>query len=141
MFAAFVTYHAVHHPNRSAVITPRGAMTFSELDAMVTRFARAFDAMNLPADSIAAVRFANPVTHWLLVLALARIGVASACAADRSASLLITDQPEPANSDASFPASDDWGNAVWAGGPQPYRPARPPQDQVGRVLLSSGTTG
>src|SRR4051794_23632173 len=141
MFDAFVTYHAVQHPHRSAVTTPQGVMTFSELDAMVSRFARALDGMNLPADSVVAVRFANPVTHWLIVLALARIGIASACAADRWASLQITDRPDPTSKQTLFHASDDWVTAVSASSAQPYRPARPPRDRVGRVLLSPGTTG
>src|SRR5689334_17267965 len=61
VFDAFVTFHAHQHPHRSAVITPSGAMTFAELDAMVTRFARALRDMNLPAGSIVAAGFRNPV--------------------------------------------------------------------------------
>jgi 2,3-dihydroxybenzoate-AMP ligase len=141
MFDAFVTYHALQHPHRSAVTTPQGAMTFSELDAMVTRFAHAFAGMNLAADSVVAVRFANPLTHWLILLALARVGIASACAVDRWASLQVVDRPDPASSQKLFHASDEWVNAVSASSSQPYRPARPRPSRVGRVLLSSGTTG
>src|SRR5947209_8358589 len=116
-------------------------MSFAELDAMVTRFARALAGMDLRADSTVAARFANPVTHWLVVLALARLGIASACANDGAASLLITDRPDPASAQPTFHASDAWVNEVAASAAAPLPQARPQRDQIGRVMLSSGTTG
>jgi 2,3-dihydroxybenzoate-AMP ligase len=141
VFDAFVTFHAHQHPHRSAVITPSGAMTFAELDAMVTRFARALRDMNLPAGSIVAAGFRNPVTHWLIVLALARLGIASARANDGAASLLITDGPDPASAQPTFHATDAWVSGVAASPAKPFSPTRPQRDQIGRVMLSSGTTG
>jgi acyl-coenzyme A synthetase/AMP-(fatty) acid ligase len=141
VFDAFVTFHAHQHPHRSAVIAPSGAMTFAELDQAVSKFARALGGMNLPAGSIVAARFRNPVTHWLIVLALARLGIASACANDGAASLLITDRPDPASVQPTFHASDAWVSDVAASRAELFPPARPQRDQVGRVMLSSGTTG
>jgi len=98
-------------------------------------------SIKLPADTVAAARFRNPVTHWLVVLALARLGIASACANDGAASLLITDRPDPASAQPAFHASDAWVSDVAASPAEPFPSARPRRDQVGRVMLSSGTTG
>lgn len=141
MFDAFVTFHAHQRPHRPAVITPTGAITFAELDAMVTRFARRLSSLDLRADSIVAARFRNAVTQWIIVLALARLGIASACADDRAASLLITDTPDPASTQPNFHASDAWVSEVAARPAEFLPPARSQREQLGRVMLSSGTTG
>ena len=116
-------------------------MTFANLDVMVTRFARALAVLDLPSGGTAAVRFRNPVTHWLVLLGLARIGIASAGAADASAHLLITDEPGPASRQPVFHASSAWVSTVQASSAERYQPVRPGRDRLGHVLMSSGTTG
>lgn len=141
MFDAFVTYHAFQHPHRNAIVSPSGTMTFSDLDAMVGRFSRALAGMVKPADGVVAVQFGNPVTQWVILLALARLGVASSCAADVRAPFRITDQADPENGQPFFHASDTWVGEVQASPAGQHGPMPPGRQPLGRVLMSSGTTG
>jgi 2,3-dihydroxybenzoate-AMP ligase len=138
MFDAYIAYQARQQPGAIAVATPAATMSFAELDAMVNRFARALSRIGLPADGIVAVQFANPITHWLAILGLARLGIGSACGSDGSASFLVTDQP---SRPGSFLASDAWIEQTSRGSPAPLPAVRPDPNRLGRVLLSSGTTG
>lgn len=141
MFDAFITYHVRQLPERNAIVTPGGSLTFAELDAMVNRFARAPAELGVSPDAVVAVQLANPVTHWLVLLALCRLGIAAACGAGPAATLRIPDQAlVPGVADA-FHASDDWVRSVSVASPEPLAPARPNSARLGRVLLSAGTTG
>ena len=140
MFDVFITYQARLQPDRNAVVTPGGSLTFGELDVMINRFARALAEVGIPGNAIVAVRVGNAVTHWLVLLGLSRLGIASACAADAAASFRIDDQ-EPPEGGHVFYASDAWVSATWAGSGEAVSVGRLPVSGLGRVLLSSGTTG
>lgn len=144
VFDAFIAYHARQQPERNAIVVPGGSLTFAELDTMVDRFTRALGELGVEQDAVVSVRFANPVTHWIVLLALSRLGIASACAADPAASFRISDQAPAPDAAGAFHASPDWiasASSALVGPLRPARPARPAPGRLGRVLLSSGTTG
>ena len=63
MFDVFITYQARLRPDRNAIVTPGGSLTFGELDVMINRFARALTEVGIPEDAIVAVRVGNTVTQ------------------------------------------------------------------------------
>jgi acyl-CoA synthetase (AMP-forming)/AMP-acid ligase II len=138
-FDAFIAYQARLQPGAVAVATPSGSLSFAELDAMVNRFAAALTPLGLSDRAICAVQFGNAVTHWLVVLALARLGVASACANDAAAPFRITDQPGEGGN--TFVATDQWVQTVSKCQPAVRPSAARDETSPGRILLSSGTTG
>ena len=138
-FDTFISYQARQQPTGSAVITPTGSMSFAELDMMVNRFAGAIAALDIAPGTICAVQIDNPITQWIVVLALARLNLASACAEDVAAALRITNRPSVDT--GVFHASDEWVQMVSTSPPASRPTTECDSGLPGRVLLSSGTTG
>lgn len=127
MIDRHIRFRAGLHPDAPAVILREGALSFARLDADVDRVAAALTGVGVARDGPVAVGLADPYHHWLAILALARLGVASAPAADGAGAPLPLD-------DATLVAA--------LAGPH-VRVASAPVDRegIGRVLVSSGTTG
>lgn len=152
MFDRFVTFRARQSPFDVAISMPGADVTFADFDRAIGRVAAALAAEPRPA--LAAVRVADPYFRWLAVLALARLGVASATVLPGqegtlllvAADLVIADIPEP----AGLPPGTRWlhvaaeralavlarKDAVTA---EPRRGVDP--EALGQVVTSSGSTG
>ncbi len=153
MFDRFISFFAKLTPQELAISTLAGHLTYAEFDANIDRFAAAFAEHDPPRPGLVAVCIADRYIHWLVLAALARLGVTSASymAMQRQQmeplmrpGLVITDEP-PQPGDEVRPAlvriSSEWLTEV---GQRPaIRPARPAIDPDGlaRVMTSSGTTG
>ena len=142
MFDAFVAYHARQRPEQPAIVTSAGGVTFAELDGTVGRFAQAVASIGLATNQPVSLSFANPVTHWIVVLALARLGVPSAPASDAAArsSALPTGRSRSAAHTCFTPPTSGSPPSNPAQSAMLPRP-RPNPAGLGRVLTSSGTTG
>ncbi len=140
MFDRYVAYYASFSPDSVAFATPDGEVSYAGFDADIDRVAAGFAAaFPCGPDALAAVRVSNPYAHWLTLLALARLGVASMGAApERTGSVLITDQP---GVDGAFHLSHGWLAATLGSARPTVRRANPPRNGTARLFLSSGTTG
>lgn len=153
MFDRFITFFAQLTPHELAISTLSGHVTYSEFDANIDRFVAALSEYDLPRPGLAAVCIVDRYVHWLILAALARLGVTSASylAMQRGQmepmlqpDLVITDEPAQAD-DAARPRlvriSPEWLTEVAA---RPaIKQAAPDIDPDGlaRIMASSGTTG
>ena len=142
MFDRLVSFQASLAPNATAFQTPDGTVSYAGFDADIDRIAAALaPRIGHGAGMTAAIQVTNPYAHWLVLLALARLGIASMPAVpERTANLLITDQPG-AEQRGRLHVSRAWLEAALQA-PRPAPSAeRPPPGATGRVMVSSGTTG
>ncbi|HEY3950367.1 AMP-binding protein [Phenylobacterium sp.] len=124
MFDAFVAFRARLEPRAIALITPDRRTSFAALDAEVDKVAVALAADGLSTDSgVVAADAPDAHSRAVLLLALARLRVASSPAADPEADLRIV-------------LDADWFARAAAAPSQTIAP-RPVDPQApGRVLLS-----
>jgi len=151
VFEAIVAHHAKQSPDALAVITQGGGATFAQVDADVRRVAAAL--REVPGlEGRIAVQTAGPALHWLLLLALARLGKLSVSVPVGTGDealllslikpdLLLTDQAERFAGVATFPLTRAWVEATLKRAPDDAAPARLKGDDPVRVFLSSGTSG
>ena len=151
MFEALIAYQAKQRPDAVAVITQGGGATFAQVDADVRRVAAAL--REIPGlDGRIAVQTAGPALHWLLLLALARLGKLSVSVPVGTGDdallldiikpdLLLTDQAERVAGLATFPLSRAWIEATLKRAPDEAPPVKLSGDTPVRIALSSGTSG
>ncbi|ODT89317.1 class I adenylate-forming enzyme family protein [Phenylobacterium sp. SCN 70-31] len=141
MFDAYLAFQARTRPRALALLTPRRRATYAEFDADVNRYAAAFLRLGITPDrGIVAVHGNSAYRHHVMLMALARIGVATTATADTRADLRLSDRPG-AKGQNLHPLDAAWIAEVEAADPVEVPSA--PRDPAGlaRVLLSSGTTG
>ena len=151
MFEHLITFQARYRPDAIAISTPVGSATFAGLDADVDRMARRLQPI-VPARGRVAVQVQGSGLHWVVLLALARLGCVSASLppvgerpeADLLAILrpdfLLTDRAGETAADR-FVLTPDWVQATFASTAASMAPHRfAPNDPV-RIVMSSGTTG
>jgi len=145
MFDRLIAFHARLSPDAVAFVTPDGQVGYAAFDADIDRVAAALapDIVG-GADALAAVRIANPYAHWLALMALARLGIASMTPApERAPTLLVTDTPDLEDG-RDWPVlhiSRKWLDAALRRPRPTVARASPAPEALGRVLFSSGTTG
>jgi acyl-CoA synthetase (AMP-forming)/AMP-acid ligase II len=153
MFDRLISYFARQTPQSLAITSLAGHLTYAEFDANIDRMAAALEELHLPRPGLVGVVASDPYVHWLLLAALARLGVTTCSSlAEQSAQmetllrpdLVLTDQPSRANDDRSLRihrVTWKWLSDV------SRRPAtRPPRAKLdpngfARVSISSGITG
>lgn len=147
-FYAGILYQSRINPHAVAVVFGTQEVTYAEFARDIERATRQAAARVPARAGLALVTLGHPYLHWVLTIALGRLGLATASAFD-TARLLGVIQPDlvfagleaaPAG-DARFVAVDEeW---IGRGGDAlpPYAdPAHHP-DAPFRLVLSSGTTG
>lgn len=147
MFDVFLAYQARQRPRALAVVTPARRATYAQFDADVSRFAAGVLDLGLdvaPGQSV-SLRFSDTYLQYVSLVALARIGVASAPGFDSRAEFRLTDLPEaadpgPPSQGRTVRLSRDGLAQIMAAPARDLpRPSIDP-DGLGRVMLSSGTT-
>ena len=128
MFDAFVAFRARLQPRAPALITRGARVSFADLDVHVDKVAAALAGEGLSAASgVVAMDVADAYNEMVLLLALARLRVASTPGYD-------------ARADLRFSQTPGWFNRAYAADHRRMEPAATDPDGLGRVLLSSGTT-
>jgi acyl-coenzyme A synthetase/AMP-(fatty) acid ligase len=139
MFDSYVAFHARLRPSAPAVATRHGQVSFETLDADVDRTAAVLLERRLPEGEAVAVELADGYLHWVLVLALARLGIASAPASESGCRPRISGDEGSSSGAILFTAAD---LQRLGAGPRPRLAAvRRDPNALARVLKSSGTTG
>ncbi len=145
MFDRLITFHARLSPDAVAFVIPDGQVGYAAFDADIDRIAAALAPAITPGtNALAAVRIANPYAHWLVLMALARLGIASMTPApERAPTLLVTDTPhlEHGQDWPVVHVSREWLEVALRRPRPMIVPAHPAPEALGRVLFSSGTTG
>jgi acyl-coenzyme A synthetase/AMP-(fatty) acid ligase len=156
MFDTYIAFWAKLKPQSLAIWNPDAGVTYAQFDRDINQFAAALEALDLPATGLVGVRLQNPYAHWLALMALSRLRCTSVSIPLRDApgrQVLAVARPElllADDADPPLPAelwgrvaalSPDWLAATLrsAAPPIPERACDP--DAIGRVSLSSGTTG
>src|SRR5258708_4819738 len=148
MYEEWVSHWAKRRPDGIAAILPAGPVRYGEFDGQINKVARRLQAPALPPGSRVAVHVADEYVHWLLLLALDRLGLASATvgmlrpdnpllAAVRPALVLTTEKGRPGTLEISTEWLDETRRLPPCG--RPERERRP--DEIVRFFSSSGTTG
>ncbi len=140
MYDRAIALHARLRPQAPAFTSLDGTASYAAFDADIDRVAGALaDHAGCRPGALAAVEVANPYLHWLTLLALARLGVASCPAIPEiPATALLTDQPDRSG---DVLLSVEWTRGVLTA-PRPVIPFHPVEPAaLARVMPSSGTTG
>lgn len=142
MFDGYIRDHARWTPRAPAVITAARARSYAELDADVDRCAAALADLGLAPDAVVSIAVVDAYLHLLLIAALARLGIASSPSSDPGCDVRLADrEPDTADGPATLVLDRVWTSAMFAAQPRPIAPRHLDPLAVGRVMLSSGTTG
>ncbi len=151
MFDAYVSYWARQKPHALAITTLVTSVTYQQFDRDIDRVVTALAEIAPPAAGLVGVQLANHYLHWLVLMALSRMGVVSASipAAGPSASdvlavlqphLLLTDTPAEAACRV-VGISADWIARTLRAPAVAAERRRYDPNAIGRIATSSGTTG
>jgi acyl-CoA synthetase (AMP-forming)/AMP-acid ligase II len=141
MFDASLAFRAHVQPRALAVVTPRRRVSYAEFDADVNRYALGLAELGIgPASGSVAVEELTGYRRVVLLMALARLGVATTVPADLRADLRLTEKAGAAQA-GIVRLERDWIARIEAAAPVAVPSAPRDPDGLARVLLSSGSTG
>lgn len=140
-----ILYQSRLSPLSIAVSTARRRVTYAEFVGEIELVASYLHQHNLPRDALVAVWVADFYLHWIVVLALIKLGrnsvsISSAPHADLAARVVLTDQDNYLAGDVLYIKLSETALTSCesiARFPEPEIQARQPV----RVIQSSGTTG
>jgi 2,3-dihydroxybenzoate-AMP ligase len=153
MYDSSIRFHARTRPHAVAISSLRRDITYRQFDDDIDRVAGALAEAGVADVKLVAVGVGDLYFDCLLLVALTRLGIGSltltTVVADHVASnvipdLMITDVEDYARSWTAsrvLHVSAEWVNHALSSEPKPQSHARPDMDAVGRITLSSGTTG
>ncbi len=140
MFDSYIAFHARSRPKAPAVVALGDTVSFETFDQDINRAVFELSDLHAAAGEAVSIAVASPYLQWVLILALARRGIATAPSADKAARQRIgdgTDRPEAVTRllDAEAIAR------IVSGPAQVARPVQADRTALARILQSSGTTG
>ena len=151
MFDRHIAFQARQQPRASAIVTMRGDISFAEFEDAIAAVATWTAGLKFTPERPVVVCLGDRYLHWLVLLALARVGVASASVAETASSAdvarfapqaLITDRSDTgAPNCRRVEFSPSIASALIASGQRQRFSARPEGSGLARVASSSGTTG
>jgi len=152
MYDEWISSWAKLRPDRVAIIVPSGLVRYGEFDGQINKVAARLAALDIRPAGRVAVHMPDEYVHWLLVLALERLGLATVSIANASPQqpilaaltpdlLLTSGDGAQQTSVRTLQITRQWYDETMAM-PAPVRPKRQRlPDQVVRFFSSSGTTG
>lgn len=139
MFDAYVAFQARVRPTAFALITPQRWATYAELDADVDRVAAGLRDLGVTRErGVVSIRIGNDYLTHVVLLALARLGVVSSPFDDPAPDLQLV--AGEATESFQLALSADWIERTFRAERPAVTPVRGQPDDLGRVMLSSGTT-
>jgi len=152
MTADHIAFHATERPDAVALIDRDRAITFSAFRRDIRKLTRAVAELGVPRGGSVAVGADDLYTHWLLLLACERLGIAAASflAGEPSESAAQLADVDLVLAEPHFPEvgarrhhaiTREWLEHAFAldGEHDDPAPSRAPDDPV-RILRTSGTT-
>jgi acyl-coenzyme A synthetase/AMP-(fatty) acid ligase len=153
MSADYIAFHAIERPDAVALVDHGRTVTFAACNQDIRNLTRALGELGVPRGGSVALGCDEFYAQWLLLLALERLGIATASfgAGEGTASASLLASVDLALSEPHFPAvgarrhhaiTGEWLTHVLALDADDHVPALPcsPDDPV-RILRTSGTTG
>lgn len=144
----YIDFHASERPDAIALIVNGRPISYAEFSRDIRKFTRALRGFALPPGSEVAVLCDAPYTHWLLLMAFERLGIATASPDGRSvlryANMgLVLSEPQfrvssPGRQQSITP---EWIESVLALPPDDAPGPTVPSDATVRITWTSGTTG
>ena len=152
MTADYIAFHASERPEAIALIVKGRAISYRQMSRDVRRFTSGLRTLGLAAGSVAAVGCDDLYVHWLLLLALERLRVAStsyrAEEADAASALLasadlVLSEPHffAAKNKRHHSITPEWLRSVFGGAEDADCLASGALDDPIRLIRTSGTTG
>src|SRR5260370_22095204 len=77
MYSEWISFRGKSRPDHVAVVVPNGPVRYGEFDAQIDDVAASLGALGIRAGGTVAVHLPDEYVHWLFVLALDRLGLAS----------------------------------------------------------------
>ncbi len=152
MFEHIISFQARYRPDAIAISTPVGSASFAALEADVNRMARRL-APVAPRGARVAVQVTGSGLHWVVLLALARLGCVSASLppvgerpeaellAILRPDVLLTERASDIAGMASLRLTPEWVGETFQSSAEPVETHSFAPDDPVRIVLSSGTTG
>jgi 2,3-dihydroxybenzoate-AMP ligase len=148
----YLIHQAQERPQAIALIEGDREIRYAEFTRDLWKFTRAVQGLKLPRGGSVAIGCDDFYTHWLLILAFERLGVATSSFDSNevhgarvllgSVDLVLAEPHFPMGGWATRAITADWVQAVLSrsdDGPVPAAPKQP--DDVIRIVRTSGTTG
>src|SRR5581483_10659400 len=153
MTADYIAFHALERPDAVALINRGRAITYAEFDRNLRKLTGAAAELGVPRGGSVAIGADDLYTHWLLLLAFERLGIAtiSVNPAETSGAIQSLSDIDLMLAEPHFPRLETGRHHVIArawleqalareGTSDHALPACAPEDPV-RILRTSGTTG
>ncbi len=151
MYDEWISYWAKLRPDHVAVVLPNGTVGYADFDAQINKVAARLQALGIQPNKRVAVQQPNEYVHWLLLLALDRLGIAS-MSIDNPAiqqSILAALKPDfllvaegvQTTSVASLRIARQWLDETMAMPVAAHPQRRHEAKEIVRFFASSGTTG
>jgi long-chain acyl-CoA synthetase len=140
MFDRHIEYQASIRPEAPAVIIPSGAIPYRKFNHDIDRAVRELKDLSVPKGQSVSVAVRDPYIYAVLILALARRGIASAQAADTDAEYLICEAGRE-DGRPGLIVTEEMVKRIWSGPRAEPEPVEPDPQALARVYRTSGTTG
>jgi len=140
MFDDCIGRHAAAIPERTAILWKGGKVSFAKFEADIGRAAYELRDLQVAAGESVAVALRNTYLEWVAVMALARLGIASAPAADTQSRYTISDRIENRAGQSVLVVDEAWTTRVLEGPNRAVPRVAVDPDALGRVFRTSGTT-
>ncbi|HLH98621.1 MAG TPA: class I adenylate-forming enzyme family protein [Xanthobacteraceae bacterium] len=141
-----ILFHARHNPQALALCAPGvDLVTYGQLEKSVNNISRRARSLGLAAGHVVGVLLPkHPTIHAVLILGLARLGVITISVGPRKLphslrlDAMVCDGPHPHANVRTIPFDPSW---LAGDGRPPEVDHAPGDDDITRIILTSGTTG
>jgi len=142
---SWIQSHARMRPGATALVRAQQPISYARFSADIERVTRRLSGSGLPVGSRVAVSISNGYMHWLVLVALSRMGLPSVSLDPREVSQLpgaihVTDVAGIAHGSPFVVVPQEWLGAESDRLPA-FRDEPIAADSICRIVLSSGTTG
>jgi acyl-CoA synthetase (AMP-forming)/AMP-acid ligase II len=150
MLYSSILYQSRFNPHAIAVSYGKHDLTYAEFSVHIEKITCRLNALTLRSSACVAVNIVHPYLHWLVLIALGRLGLVSVSVPDvdkpgllalLQAGTVLTDQDKSASGETLFIKVDaHWLTQALDDSSGFTERNQEPNDAV-RIILSSGTTG
>jgi acyl-coenzyme A synthetase/AMP-(fatty) acid ligase len=140
MFDDLVRAQAQTRGNAPAIVIPNGIIPYWKFEADLRRAVHELSDLRVEPGESVSVAIRPAYLEWLVLVALARMGIATAPHEDRESRYRITDRAEETGPNLLF-LSKAMVSQIISGPERPLVRVRPDPHALARVFRTSGTTG
>jgi acyl-CoA synthetase (AMP-forming)/AMP-acid ligase II len=139
VFEDWIRYHAIRTPDAPAVVVPGKAVSYGTFNEDINRAAHELRDLRCDPQETVSLHISRPYLYCVVVVALARLGIASSGGGDVEAPVRISDKVS--GGEGSFRLTPEIIDRIFKGSRQAPLRRRVDPDALGTVFRTSGTTG